>query len=167
MPCYQTFDEGLREAGWTFVPGSDDDGVDGWAPPSVVRLGQGKYGEVILASLVAEQPMPLEYRHLAALKLQPDKRQQQRVSEQMQVLQLLCSWVEIHVLRACVHPNIIGYYTHFVVANRTSDTGTTTDKWYQVCTLIEYASAGDMPSEMSRFKPHHRLPEPVALFYSK
>ena len=98
---------------------------------------------------------------MAALKVQPQYPGQvptPRLLEQ--------SWIEANVMRGCNHPNIVGYYSHFVVSSAlryaSSSPGART---YQVCILMEYASAGDLHDEVKRF-PGQRMPEAAAQYYA-
>ena len=158
---YTTMEEGLQKEGWHLVPRDEEKVV--WVnegsrrlSPSGATLGAGGFGSVRMAYKQTEVRTPLEARHLAAVKVQPHHN-------------VIIEWdyleeirVEINVLRGCVHRNIIGYHDHFCVGEQDG-------RYYDlisVVILLEYASAGDMYKEISRFKDGH-MNEACARYYTR
>ena len=111
-----------------------------------------------MAYMKREGKDPLEYRHLAGVKVQPNKRI--KSWDPFDALMVPKAWTEINVMRGCVHPNIVAYYEHFAVEAPDKGVG------MSIVMLIEYASAGDLKREVARYYPH-AVPESGARYYVK
>ena len=122
--------------------------------PRPFLLGAGSFGVVQLVYKRTDQRVPIEAKHLAAVKLLT-----------MEVLpeDLESAWTEIKVIQRSAHQNIVGHYGLFAVGG--SEGGKFIPS--QVGMILEFADAGDMRKEVCRFKqPPNTVPEPVMRYYS-
>lgn len=130
--------DGLLQLGWKEIP-------DNGQP----EIESGNFGSIRLAYNFHESSVPLERRHIAAAKIQsfnsPDE--------------MFAVHNEVSVLRSCIHENIVYMYGCFAV--KPSSGEPKRSFWM----LMEYANAGDMLKECSRY-PHSCIPESGAKFYS-
>ena len=156
VPVYETLDQGLAERGWSTIPKTACG--DKMLTPPGAKLGHGAYGYVILAFMKSEERITLETRHLAAVKVQPNKLHG-RVPT-MKARHVAAAWIEVNVLRGCVHDNIVAYYDHFVVRQQQNAAD------MSIVMPLEYASAGTLEKEVRRFK-QHPMPESGILYYAK
>lgn len=142
VPCHSSLSSGLRAFGWAALN---------------MELGSGAFGAVQLAYKVQEQAVPLESRHLCAVKVQPKSRDDGLGPRPDHKLDLQPIHDEVAVLRGVSHPNIIDYYGFFAVTANNADP--------KFAMLLEYASAGDLEQEVERQELKY-LTEPQARFYA-
>jgi hypothetical protein len=116
-----------------------------------VNVGVGSYGQIRLAYKRTEIKVPIESRHLAAIKVQP-KQCDTLEPEFMRTI-----WNEIRILRGVVHENVIDYYGHFMTISRRTGIR-------RIWIILEYASAGDLSREMDRYGAS-RISESGARYY--
>ena len=142
---YRTAELGLAALGWKELPAE-------FRP----KIDEGAYAAISLAYKLSDRRLPLESRHLTLAKVQ-GLQQCYRV------------WTEVEILRGLVHENIVGFYGMFAV-----DPELETDQknrykkkepdrrpfWI----LLEYASAGDMIKELSRYE-NNSIVETGSRFY--
>lgn len=142
-PRYHGMQEALHASGWVEMPDARS------------HLGTGGYGRVILTYL-RDDPRDIESKQLCAAKIQKLWNRAHPDSKFQSV------WREISCLRACVHPNIIGYYGLFYVLPQ-NPTGSTDRSRSEAVILMEYANAGNLPKELER--AYGCLPEACARYY--
>lgn len=141
--------DGLKASGWSEIP-----------IPGGHVIGEGGFGLLKLAYKFSESGVPLESRHLSAVKIQP------KGGKQLSGRTIASIWKEIDILRAVVHENVIDYFSHFVTfSNHVTRTGTFEQRM-SIWIVMEYASAGDMEREIERYTPDPRIPESGARFYA-
>ena len=146
---YASVQQGLKQEGWLEMPEKESKAATG-----VMGLGSGACATVHLAYMRSDRRLDLESRHLAAFKVSPDVGLP-RASD------ISNCWREISILRGCVHRHIVAYYGHFV-------TGSVRFGHFaisNVVLLLEYASAGDILTEVCRYDDK-RIPETGALYYA-
>ena len=154
VSVFESLEDGLTMNGWSLIPMVDREDAKG------AKLGEGAFGKVYLAYNSSEKNVPLEYRHLSAVKIQPRPPLVGHDVPQMQPQKAQVAWIEINVLRGCVHDNIVSYFGHFVVRK---DTEKDVSRLFIVL-LLDYASAGDLHKEIHRYSPQ-MMPESGALYY--
>ena len=159
VKVFKTLERGLAANGWYKIPKTSgrrgSPGVHRTPPEAF--LGEGAFGVVMLAYMRSQDKVPLEHRHLSAVKVQPNPSFEDAFLSR---LDLASAWTEIDVLRGCVHPNIVAYYGHFAVGDVMKA------KEIKVAILLEYASAGDLECELSRYIINP-LDEPGARYYAR
>ena len=158
VPVYKTINEGISAFGWSPIPKRPKElaGSSGRMTPEGVFLGEGAFGYVLLAYMKTEAKVKLEHRHLCGLKVQPQEGEAVCGAEDV-----ASAWVEINVLRGCVHPNIIAYYGHFIVIEDEKSV-----EEMSIAMILEYASARDLMKEVTRYAPD-MVPETGARYYGK
>ena len=95
----------------------------------------GATGRITLAYKYTETGVPLERRHLCVAKFQHGH-------------DFRSAWREAEVLSGIVHENVVDYFGMFAVEPD------------HIWLLLEYANAGDMRKEVSRFRMQHVQPDP-------
>ena len=148
VPVFESIAAGVSHCGWQEIP--TEPGSE-----SLAMLGSGKFGEIHLAYRMTDQPVPLDARHLAAVKVQP------KPDQQLDAREVLKIWQEIMILRGCVSEHIVDYLDHFIV----QDDAMRSIGRFTVCILLECASAGHLSREIRRYKEGH-LPQSGARYYA-
>ena len=159
VQVFDTIDDGIAAFGWSAIPKIPAElaPASGRLTPDGVCLGEGSFGYVMLVYMKKEAKVKLEHRHLAAVKVQPKKN-----ASEFPASEVVSAWIEINVLRGCIHPNIVAFYGHFAVCDDVSDP----INKMSIVMLLEYASAGDLRKEVSRYDPD-AIPESGARYYVK
>lgn len=142
VPIYSKTEDGLRDSGWAEIPGG---GVD---------IGSGQSGSVKLAYKLSESRVELTQRHLCALKVQPQEVRRLTGRDYKMF------WKEVSILRSCVHPHVVDYFSHFFVQRQSEGRS-----FMQLVILLEYASAGTLYQEVRRYSEGH-IRETGARFYA-
>lgn len=161
---YKTYSrpsKGIRRMGWKLLE-------EGQGP----TFGVGASARITLSYKRSERGKPLESRHLAVAKVL-------KLSEFYREI-----WTETHILKGCVHENIIDIYGVFAVDLRQKPSGVmeSVSTWFStlfqentekdIWILLEYANAGDLTKELERYRvPNSEanpfIPEAGALYYMK
>ena len=137
IPVYTRAEVGLHRNGWNerpFEVGND--------------LGRGTYGSARLVFKRVDMAKAPEQRRLAALKVQRPPHLKED--------NWLPLWMEVTVMRALVHPNIISIYSHFLVipkreANESEVLRNRLRPQDEMWILMEYATAGTLHTEINRY----------------
>ena len=124
-------------------------------------IQRGAYASIRVAywSADANKGKAIEARHLAAVKEQVIRPKRTEAL-----------WTEVTVMAGLVHEHIVDYYGCFLVGDQSqgADAGSS-DPQSQLMgrffILMEYASAGDLKKEISRYTDPDGIPEPGARFY--
>ena len=149
---FRSAELGLASVGWKELP------VGGYR-----EIREGGVASIRLAYKATDQGVPLESRHLLAMKVQTPGFQSTASRVYSRV------WTEVEILKGLVHANIVGFYGMFAVdfeleKDRTDHSKVPSSDNRLFVILLEYANAGDLAGEVRRYMKLS-IPEPGARFY--